>query len=467
MKTGGFVLLNGLTGAVDILNNELAQIMITKMNETDHRNILINDDLLPSDIKDSFIERGHITYISHEQEQQQIKKLAETLHNIALSQRKIVIVPSLDCNYRCVYCFERPLQNKLDPNSISIMDKETVDKVYSAIAELRDCGNVIDTQLLLYGGEPLNASNKKIVFEIVEKGIREGFSFTAITNGHDLDVYLPLLGKGKIANIQVSIDGPKLIHDKLRISRDGTSSFDKVIMNIKRVLVETDTMIEIRVHINKGNIGHFAELIDTFSNEGWLNNDRLHIHISVIYLKNNNGEVTTAYDILSMGETLKQITDMYSNITIGCSEYNHESNLITSLYKNIPFMLKSDFCAATHGMYIFLPNGNIHSCWESIGDDGSLIGNYKSNESICIDQEKHSCWFGRSVAKILECTSCQYCLICGGGCPQYALYNTGSLYKPFCNNFQATYPTVLANAVEKYIMENVGKYQPYLSDILP
>jgi uncharacterized protein len=102
-------------------------------------------------------------------------------------------------------------------------------------------------------------------------------------------------------------------------------------------------------------------------------------------------------------------------------------------------------------MYIFLPDGNIHACWDSIGNECSRIGDYNTDKALQLDDEACNNWFGRSVAKIPECVACKYCLVCGGGCPQYAQYNSGSLYKPFCNNFQMTYPRVLSNAVDRYI----------------
>jgi uncharacterized protein len=217
MENGGFVLLNGLSGAIDVLSDKLAQILSDKMKTTDYREIYFDYDLLPSEIESLFIKRGHITSVTHEKEQQHLEQLADILHKHEVSHRQIVIVPRIDCNYRCVYCFERPLQNKLDQNTISVMDKLTVEKVYTAIAEIKNRGDSVSKSILLYGGEPLNAAGKIIVDEIVERGIKEGFDFQAITNGHDLDVYLPIMGKSKISSIQVSIDG-RYLSSKLSLN---------------------------------------------------------------------------------------------------------------------------------------------------------------------------------------------------------------------------------------------------------
>ena len=69
LNEGGFVLLNGLSGAIDVISDEFAQILINKIRTDDHRQIYLEDDLIPVEIESVFIERGHITLSSHEKEQ--------------------------------------------------------------------------------------------------------------------------------------------------------------------------------------------------------------------------------------------------------------------------------------------------------------------------------------------------------------------------------------------------------------
>src|SRR3990172_3618183 len=74
--------------------------------------------------------------------------------------------------------------------------------------------------------------NKETVFRIVEEGVARGFRFAAITNGHDLEHFLPVLGEDRISQIQISLDGPKRLHDRSRLARNPESSFYKIILNI-------------------------------------------------------------------------------------------------------------------------------------------------------------------------------------------------------------------------------------------
>lgn len=453
LNEGGFVLLNGLSGAIDVISDEFAQILINKIRTDDHRQIYLEDDLIPVEIESVFIERGHITVSSHEKEQQQVVEFSDRLHEYESKQKQIVIVPSIDCNYRCVYCFEKPLQNRLNDYTEDTMNKAKIEELYSAIDKIKEMDYKINSSIFLYGGEPLNAENKEIVYEIVNKGTEVGFTFNAITNGHDLNEFLPILDKNKISHIQVTIDGPKEIHDKRRISRDGTSSYDKIISNIRRVIKETDTIIEIRINIDEENIDGFIELIDVFNNEKWFDTNRINIHAALVYKKNKKGEVITESSTNNISSLLNPIIDKCPNIKINHADSSQEDSIISALVKNTPYKLRTNYCGATSGMYIFLPDGNINCCWDSIGNDCSRIGHYGMGENLKLDEKANNYWFKRTSDKISECINCQYCLICSGGCPQYAQYNSGSIYKPFCSNFQKTFPKILANAIDRYLTQ--------------
>ena len=113
--------------------------------------------------------------------------------------------------------------------------------------------------------------------------------------------------------------------------------------------------------------------------------------------------------------------------------------------------MKGSYCSANTGNYIFAPDGQIYSCWESIGKDCSRIGNYMDAEGLTLEETAVKRWFSRSVADIPECMECAFALVCGGGCAQYAEYNSGSLYKPYCDDFQKTFRTTLAEQVDLHL----------------
>ena len=42
-------------------------------------------------------------------------------------------------------------------------------------------------------------------------------------------------------------------------------------------------------------------------------------------------------------------------------------------------------------------------------------------------------------------------LVCGGGCAQYAQYNTADLYRPYCDDFETVFRQSLAENVEELL----------------
>ena len=86
----------------------------------------------------------------------------------------------------------------------------------------------------------------------------------------------------------------------------------------------------------------------------------------------------------------------------------------------------------------------------------SKIGTYTSEKGLSLDEAATKKWFRRSVAEIPECLECEYALVCGGGCAQYAEYGKGTIYKPYCDDFQKAFRVALADEVVRRMSVEVG-----------
>jgi len=452
LNNGGYALLNGLSGAIEFLNEEMYQLLL-RITLTGHpHQLYIDEKAIPDELVETYLKRGHLTQLSHEEERKLLIEKAALLHEAESSRPTVVIAPDIDCNYRCVYCFERPLQAGLKTRKTK-MDREEVDAVYQAIGQLESSVGPTSGRIVLFGGEPLQMANKELVYYIVEQGCQKGLRFAAITNGHDLQEFLELLGEDKIDTLQITIDGPPHIHDKRRISLDGSSSFEKIIANMRRAIEETAVRITVRVNLDKENYPAFAELISIFARENWLNNERVLINAAIVYEKDASGAVSPLQDVDTMRTELLPLVHEYANVEIGSSQANQSDSVLSSLLLGQPFSLRSSYCAASCGMYVFLPDSKISCCWESLGEENAYIGTY-SAYGLELDEDKTRYRFGRSAAKIPQCADCKYCLLCAGGCSQYAETNYHDIYKPHCDDFPQTYAWVLADAVENFLKAN-------------
>jgi uncharacterized protein len=461
---GGYALMNGGNGAIDLISNDLARTLSQRFGfrgEQGRRQPPANGCAaapLSDEAAEFLQQRGHLTRLSPQEERDRVGLLADALHEEQKQRPVFMIVPSFDCNYRCTYCFERPLQKGLvsinSPINYEkknvVMSPTHVSALYECIARIKKAAG--DTtrggRITLYGGEPLNADNKATVFEIVRQGAAHGFVFAAISNGHDWEHFLPVMGECGIAEIQVSIDGPQPVHDRRRISRRGESSFAKIVENVNLALSQSDTMIEVRVHVDAGNIDVFDQVLSICEAEGWLDNRRVVVYANTVYAK-AQGQVSARLDTGDIMRRLRESAARWKNVFVGAPSLNARTQVLPSLLEGTPYRLKSTYCAANTGNYIFAPDGNIYACWESVGKDCSRIGSYLPE--LNFDEKMCGKWFSRSTARIPECLACPFALVCGGGCAQYAEYNTGEQLKPYCDDFGRVYRAALADTVEEFI----------------
>lgn len=466
--------MSGLTGAIDIISDDLAALLAAHLVRDGlgagaaalvpsqcgaplRDSVSVADPLssLPAELREQLASRGYLTEVSHDQERATVCEIAQALHELQRHSPSFLLVPSFDCNYRCTYCFERPLQNELlrkqsgGVSSGFVMTPELVESAFSSIQRIQEeAGCKGGGQVILYGGEPLDARNKDIVYRIVSAGRARGFTFAAISNGHDLQHFLPLIGLDGIRQVQVSIDGPRDTHDRRRVHILGESSFDRVLAGLRHALETRGFELQVRVHLDLDNVESFAGLLEIFSSEGWLNRDLITIYVSTVYSK-NRGSVAPQISNRELAEQLRRMCCGYKNVIVNAPAVHARAAIAPSLATGAPYRLKSTYCAANAGQYIFAPDGYVYCCWESVGTECSKIGCYADGGDLRLNPAQVQKWFQRSSATIHECLNCPYALLCGGGCAQYAEYATKDHYRAYCNDFQYDFQSALTTSVEE------------------
>jgi uncharacterized protein len=143
----------------------------------------------------------------------------------------LVIQPTPFCNINCSYCY---LPNR---SSKTVVSLETLSNLFS---EVFASGWVQDLlSVVWHAGEPmvLPTSFYRDAFRIIDAlkpaGVSVSHSFQ--TNGTLIDdAWCDLLIE-KDVGIGVSIDGPKHLHDRNRLTRSGLGTFDRTIAGIRQL----------------------------------------------------------------------------------------------------------------------------------------------------------------------------------------------------------------------------------------
>ncbi|ETR66836.1 MAG: radical SAM domain-containing protein [Candidatus Magnetoglobus multicellularis str. Araruama] len=192
----------------------------------------------------------------------------ELINLLALQRRQreydntilgLTIVPTLNCNFGCTYCYERKYRRPVR------MGDATEEKLVEFIQEFN---KIHELTISWYGGEPLLEFDR--IVSLSKKFEKLSFPFKAglVTNGYLLDSHVAeKLSELRIESIQVSIDGPAEVHDKRRMLVGGGKTYFRILENLKKLMAVWNGKLFIRVNTDMRNEEQFALIHDELSQE--------------------------------------------------------------------------------------------------------------------------------------------------------------------------------------------------------
>jgi len=343
-----------------------------------------------------------------------------------------IIVPTLRCNMRCVYCHA---SSKPDSERGFDMDESTATKTVDFVFQSPNDHIAIEFQ----GGEPL--LNWPIVKHIIAHAEKSNvssckdLSFTLVTNLSLMDEETMSYLIDHNVNVCTSLDGPKEIHD-LNRPYTGASNFDIVVGWIKRFQDEYARrgLTQKRVHalttITKRSLAYPEQIVDTYANLG-LNS----IHLRFL---NNLGMAQKTWSLI--GYTAEEYLDFWKKALARTAHHRKTGTVITERMAEIITIkiaqetdpgyldLRSP-CGAAIGQLAYDHNGDIYTCDEGrmVGDDMFLLGNVKNDRyNDIVTCEKACAVVTASINDQYICDTCAYKPYCGV-CPVCAYADEGSV----------------------------------------
>ncbi len=319
--------------------------------------------------------------------------------NDLIMDNKLVftILTTEQCNFRCKYCYEKFKHGQLSDGVIDTFIrfiKENIDK-YSGV------------HLRWFGGEPLLGINvikkiSKAIKEICEKN-NKIFSSEILTNAYLLNTstFRELYDLG-ITQFKITVDGPKEVHDSLRVLANGQGTFDvifKNLINISKLSKNYGFRIILRSNISKKS----QEFLDRYL-ELLYNN----------FSKDNRFTFKFKTVDLLEGTNEKNVQDI-----ILYSEEELFDKLIESKYKlnyDIYFEhLKTGLCRASkRNNFVLGADGSIYKCLVYLGRNENKVGKVYENGEFYIDESKLALWLNNYSATE-KCNDCPNSMRCFGG----------------------------------------------------
>ena len=316
------------------------------------------------------------------------------------------------CNLSCTHCYQN---EAIIRDELSLEENfMVVDKFVNFIKTLNQnsCSKGI---LNITGGEPFIYKDLEPLLEYISK-FKEYLSFNFLSNGTLINnKTIALLEKYRPIFVQVSIDGDKNSHDKIR----GVGAFETSMSGIKR-LKESGIRVLISFTAHRQNYKDFPKVVKIANSAGvdsvW--SDRM--------IPEGVG-VGMQDELLSPKETFEYVRLMkFEQIKNRLNPFTKTVVATGRSLQFVPYIDNAHQCVAGKAIFTLLPNGVVLPCRRLPVDIGNIKD--KTFEEIYYENE-----FVQKLRvpnpKIEGCEGCSFEKSCKGGlrCLSYSI--TGDPFK--------------------------------------
>ena len=314
----------------------------------------------------------------------------------------LTIAPTLDCNFRCVYCYEK------DRYRNTQMSDSTIDSIVEYIKNYPH--KLSKLSITWYGGEPLLAMSviEKLSQKVLEIARERKIDYSAmiVTNGYLLSKRIAMqLKEYRIAHVQITIDGIEKKHDEKRPLIGGGKTYTRIMKNLSDI----DGIFEgisVRVNCDKDNMDDFKDIYNEIAKYDF---HKVFVYASPI--KSEGGCHIESKCIPTF--------DFFDNEYRQISQLN-ENDFYNYIFRKYP-VLRGNSCGAdTVESMVIAADGNLYKCWSDIGNLKMCFGNINHVEDIRLD--KASVYRQINPLENKKCKECKLLPICMGGCPYEVMH---------------------------------------------
>lgn len=367
----------------------------------------------PDDIKEELkeLEEGGFLTQTNVDELKMLRYIYNTdKHNKEFLS--ITILPTLDCNCCCYYCFERENALRTRKNGLgNILDIEEEVFVFLE-SKIKKTKNL---SVAWFGGEPLLRFDviEHFSSKIIDLASKYGVNYTAslTTNGYYLSSIPDIIDRLKQCHIdsyQITLDGAPEDHNQIRrLKNDGGTTFDKMLEGIE-LLYQKSFNISVRINVSKKNFKNLTRLFDILEDKG-LKDLKIYFGQLIDYSDTYHSEL-----YFNQEEYAKAVEELYSLLRKREFRYGLDDHYPVNARPCIANRIDSAIIDCF---------GNIYKCRSQVGEFEKRIGNVCELDNQTVDEAVREInWFEWSPFQYNECRECVYLPLCMGGCP-YSLYD--------------------------------------------
>ncbi len=322
-----------------------------------------------------------------------------------------------DCNLACRYCFaeEGEYHGRRALMSFEV-GKQALDFL------IANSGNRRNLEVDFFGGEPL--MNWQVVKDLVKYGREQekkhgkNFRFTLTTNGVLLDDEVMEFCNREMANVVLSIDGRKEVHDFMRPFRRGKGSYDLIVPKFRKFAESRNQdKYYVRGTFTRHNLDFAKDVL----------------HLADLGFKQISVEPVVALpeeEYALRKEDIPQICEEYDRLAAEMIKRHREGNGFNFFHFMIdltggPCVYKRlSGCGSGTEYLAVTPWGDFYPCHQFVGEEAFLMGNVFDGLKASELQEEFK---GCNVYAKEKCRNCFAKFYCSGGCAANAYKFHGSI----------------------------------------
>lgn len=333
-------------------------------------------------------------------EDNEFEKLRQRMTKIqnCLDNYTLTINPTINCNFRCWYCYENHVVQ-------SKMSSETLEHLKRHITAMSSNKKLKTFNLGFFGGEPL-LYYKDVVRPLLEhfqttclnSEINSSIAFTS--NGYLLtDSMIEELKKFGISSFQITLDGNKQLHNTIRFPFVGADSYTKIVNNIKK-LVNANIFVVLRINYTSDNLLSTKDIAKDFKNLPIECKTKINIDFQRVWQDKKVNDI-------DISDTLIECIEAFENIGI-------------KVYGEIINQVWYPCYADKTNQALINFNGDVFKCTARDFTKENRLGILNEDGTITWDEEKMKQREGVRLSKEV-CQRCRIAPICGGTCTQRGL----------------------------------------------
>lgn len=355
----------------------------------------------------------------------------------ASRELRIVVYPTQDCNLKCWYCYENHVPN-------TRLTKEISERIEKFVSKEIERNSFDKLHVTFFGGEPLTDFNT-IAYPLCKalknkvEGVGKEFTCFFVTNGSLIKEDTIEKLKKIQPNLQITIDGNKEQHDKVRIWKDKDKpTFEHIMWAIHKLTAEIDKkyFITLRINYDNNTLLGADDILDQIKN---IDPTKIFIHFERVW------------------QTMNDVSKDQIKLLLNTMEKFIKAGFVVNqgAFRGLPYSCPSEM----NNFVVINYDGTIHKCngrtltaktkYGILSDDGIL----ELNESLVAKR------IGKSTFEQQECLKCKMLPMCMGPCSQKLLEHGGKWTKEICtlNSIDTSLSDYLS--IDFLVQSLINKYE--------